>query len=112
MVGRLKNPETDRLFEAILQLDSIEECYALFEDLCTIGEVKSMTQRFQIARLLAQGATYAEISARTGVSTATISRVNRCLEYGADGYRLALDRLAAAEPDTAEEKAAQPLAAE
>ncbi|NLZ56537.1 MAG: helix-turn-helix domain-containing protein [Clostridiaceae bacterium] len=100
MVGRLKNPETDRLFKAILQLDSIEECYAFFEDLCTIGEVKSMTQRFQIARLLAQGATYAEISARTGVSTATISRVNRCLEYGADGYRLILERLAVTETDT------------
>lgn len=93
MNEKLKDPQTDTLFDAILALKSREECYCLFEDLCTVSEIKSLAQRLQIASLLYQGRTYAEIFEITGVSTATISRVNRSLEYGADGYRTVLQRL-------------------
>jgi len=93
MNDKLKDPLTDALFDAILALNSREECYCLFEDLCTISEIKSLAQRLQIASLLYQGRTYAEIFEITGVSTATISRVNRSLEYGADGYRTVLQRM-------------------
>ncbi|HAW72149.1 MAG TPA: hypothetical protein DHD79_08370 [Firmicutes bacterium] len=90
---KLRDPVIDRLFEAVLKLDSIDECYALFEDLSTINELKAMAQRFAVAEMLDQGKTYEDITAVTGASAATISRVNRCLNYGADGYRLAIDRL-------------------
>ncbi len=93
MNNKLKDSQTDALFDAILTLKSKEECYCLFEDLCTVAEIKSLAQRFQIASLLYEGKTYAEIFGTTGGSTATISRVNRCLEYGADGYRTVLTRL-------------------
>jgi len=93
MNDKLKDPQTDALFDAILTLKTKEECYCLFEDLCTITEIKSLAQRLQIASLLYQGHTYAEIFEVTGVSTATISRVNRSLEYGADGYRTVLQRM-------------------
>jgi TrpR-related protein YerC/YecD len=93
MNDKLKDPQTDTLFDAILSLQSREECYRLFEDLCTVSEIKSLTQRLQIAELLYQGRTYSEIFELTGVSTATISRVNRSLEYGADGYRTVLQRM-------------------
>ncbi len=83
----------DDLFDAILTLKTREECYALFEDLCTIAEVKSLASRFQVAILLDEGYTYTEIFNKTGVSTATISRVKRCLDYGADGYRTVLSRM-------------------
>ena len=90
---RFKNDETDRLFDAILKLENREECYRLFEDLCTIKEIRSMAQRFQVAYLLNEEKTYSEIEKITGASTATISRINKCLGYGADGYRLILDRM-------------------
>jgi TrpR-related protein YerC/YecD len=90
---KLRDPLTDHLFRAVLQLRTVEECYRFFEDLCTIGEVKALTQRFAVARMLDQGKTYEEIAARTGASSATISRVRRFLTYGADGYALVLKRL-------------------
>jgi len=89
----LRGPQTVRLFRAILTLKNVEECYHFFEDLLTIGELQALTARFEVARLLAAGQTYEEIARRTGASSATISRVRRFLEYGADGYRLALRRL-------------------
>lgn len=93
MNNKLKDAPTDLLFAAVLSLKSIDECYAFFEDISTIAELKSLAQRFQVAMMLRHGRTYTEICDATGVSTATISRVNRCLEYGADGYRMVLDRL-------------------
>jgi TrpR-related protein YerC/YecD len=93
MNEKLKDKQTDRLFEGILLLETVEECYRFFEDLCTVSEVKSMAQRFQVATMLRAGNTYMEIYEKTGVSTATISRVNRSLAYGSDGYRLLLERL-------------------
>ena len=91
--SKLKNEQTDLLFEAILSLNSQEECYRLFEDLCTIHEIQALAQRLEVAKLLRERITYHEIAERTGASTATISRVNRCLTYGADGYNLVLDRM-------------------
>ncbi len=91
--SRFADAATDRLFEAILQLRSADECYRFFEDLCTVGEVHALAQRLQVAELLRAGETYEHISARTGMSSATISRINRFLQFGADGYRLVLDRL-------------------
>jgi TrpR-related protein YerC/YecD len=91
--SKIKNATVDRLFEAILQLKDIDECYRFFEDLCTINEIKSLAQRLEVAEMLRNGETYNEIAERTGASTATISRVNRCLEYGAGGYQRILDRL-------------------
>ncbi len=90
--GKLKDPLLDRLFEAVLALENIDECYRFFEDLCTVAEIKSMAQRFEVAKMLEKNYTYGEIVTRTGASTATISRVKRSLNYGADGYRLILDR--------------------
>ena len=84
----------DRLFEAILALKDKEECASFFDDLCTIKELQDMSQRFDVALLLGEGNNYADISALTGASSATISRVNRCLNYGNGGYRFMLDRLA------------------
>lgn len=89
----LKAPDVDLLFEAILTLKTREDCYAFFEDVCTIKEVQDMAQRFNTAILLRKGENYNTISREVGVSTATISRVNRCLQYGADGYSRALDRM-------------------
>ena len=83
----------------MLALRTSEECYDFFEDLCTVSELQAMTQRFHVARLLSEGKTYQEISAETGASTATISRINKCLEYGSDGYKKALERLDHADND-------------
>ncbi|MDI9494021.1 MAG: YerC/YecD family TrpR-related protein [Bacillota bacterium] len=91
--SKLKNKEIDDLFKAILLLETEEECYRFFEDICTIKELQAIAQRFQVARLLDQKKTYNEIEEITKASTATISRVNRCLLYGADGYQLILKRL-------------------
>ncbi|SCY72269.1 YerC/YecD family TrpR-related protein [Alkaliphilus peptidifermentans] len=91
--SKIKDPFTDALFEAILRLESIEECYRFFEDVCTIKELQSISQRLEVAKLLKAGKTYSDIEEVTGASTATISRVNRCLHYGADGYKLILQRL-------------------
>ena len=90
---KLKDELTDRLFHGILLLENEEECYQFFEDICTISELKSLAQRFEVALMLKQKHTYDDIVARTGASTATISRVKRCLHYGADGYKTILERL-------------------
>ena len=87
------NKNLNFLFESILQLENIDECYDFFEDLCTIAELRAMVQRFQVARMLDEGRIYSDIVQETGASTATISRVNKCLVYGSDGYRRMLDRL-------------------
>ena len=89
---KFQSEATDMLFQAIRSLQTDEEYYRFFEDLCTIKELQEMSQRFQIARLLSGGSNYQEITAETHVSTATISRVNKCLIYGTDGYRMVLDR--------------------
>ena len=93
MNEKLKDPSTDLLFSAILSLQNTEECYTFFEDICTVSEIKSLAQRLHVAIMLRQGRTYTDICDATGISTATISRVNRALEYGADGYKTVLDRL-------------------
>ena len=95
--GRLCDPLVDRLFDAILCLKTRDECYRFFDDLCTVGEIKAMALRLEVAKMLDAGKTYEEISAETGMSTATISRIKRFLHYGSDGYRLVIDRLSAAE---------------
>lgn len=92
MNSKLKDIHMDELFKGIMSLDSIEECYNFFEDLCTITELRAMAQRFQVAKMLDQGQIYSDIVRETGASTATISRVNKCLIYGTDGYRMVLDR--------------------
>ena len=89
----LHSESMDRLFNSILKLDNLEECYQFFEDLCTIKELQDMSKRLETAVLLSQGVNYQTISERTGVSTATISRVARCLNYGDGGYRRALERI-------------------
>ncbi len=93
MNAKLKTRDTDRLCEAILSLRSVDECYNLLEDLLTISELQSIAQRLAVAEMLDQGQTYDEIEHATGASSATISRVKRALAFGADGYRLVLDRL-------------------
>lgn len=93
MNKKLKNDAVDYLFDAILQLNSKEECYNFFEDLCTVNELLSLSQRFDVAAMLRNNKTYLEISEKTGASTATISRVNRSLHYGNDGYELIFKRL-------------------
>ena len=91
--SRFKSQVMDEFFEAILLLKNQEECYRFFEDVCTINELRAMTQRMQVAKLLAEKKTYREIEEITKPSTATISRINRCLVYGAGGYELVIDRL-------------------
>ena len=97
MNTKLHDENVDFLFDAILALENREECYRFFEDLCTVPELKAMSQRIAVAKMLSKRQVYSEIVAQTGASTATISRVNKCLKYGADGYRTALDRLKEAE---------------
>ena len=92
--SRIRSEQADLLMEAILKLQTGEDAYRFFEDLCTIAEVKSMAQRLEVAVLLHEHVTYQEIARRTGASSATISRVNRALLYGADGYNRVLDALA------------------
>lgn len=91
---RLRDPLTDMLFDAILLLKDKEECYRLFQDIATIAEIKALAQRLEVAKLLEKNITYTTIAQTTGASTATISRVKRCLYFGADGYQLVLRRLA------------------
>ncbi|QDX92422.1 hypothetical protein JNUCC42_21120 [Brevibacterium sp. JNUCC-42] len=90
---KLKGKGIEQLFEAILSLKDMEECYKFFDDLCTVNEMQSLAQRLEVARMLRKGYTYNHIESETGASTATISRVKRCLNYGNDGYQLALDRI-------------------
>ena len=92
-----RSEQTELLVQALLALKTPEECYALLEDLCTIHEVQALSQRLEVARLLRRHITYQEIAAETGASTATISRVNRCLTYGAGGYTTVMDRMADAQ---------------
>jgi TrpR-related protein YerC/YecD len=92
-IEKLKNEEFNQLFEAILSLESVEECYKFFDDICTISEIQSISQRLQVAKMLNTGLTYNKIETETGASTATISRVKRCLNYGNEGYKIALDRI-------------------
>lgn len=91
--SKIKSEEMDLLFEAILKLENREECYKFFEDIATINEVKALAQRMQVAKLLNEKKTYTEIAEITKASTATISRVNRCVTYGAGGYKIVLERL-------------------
>lgn len=86
MASKIHDHLTDQLFEAILSLKDKEQCYNFFEDICTISELKALAQRLEVARMLDEGSIYEEIVSKTGASTATISRVKRCLVYGADGY--------------------------
>ncbi|NLM45409.1 MAG: hypothetical protein GX200_01215 [Firmicutes bacterium] len=90
---KLKDESVDLLFQAILHLETEEECYQFFEDICTISEIKAMAQRLQVAKMLMEGKTYQQIESSTGASTATISRIKRYLYYGAGGYGLILTRL-------------------
>ena len=93
MGKQIKTEAIDKLFDAILCLNNREECYNFFEDICTINELLSLTQRFEVAQMLREQRTYLEIAEKTGASTATISRVNRSLNYGNDGYDMVFERL-------------------
>ena len=93
MNNKLKTPEVEQLFNAILSLKDMSECYEFFEDICTINELLSLSQRFEVAKMLREHKTYLDIAEKTGASTATISRVNRSLNYGNDGYDKVFDRL-------------------
>lgn len=89
----IHNELTERFFQAVLNLSTQEECSRFFEDICTIKEIQDMSQRLEVAYLLNTGKSYQEVLAKTGVSTATISRVNKCLNYGSGGYKEAIDKL-------------------
>lgn len=93
MNKKIKTEAVSQLFKAVLTLENADECFAFFEDLCTVNELLSLSQRFEVAAMLRQQKTYLEIAEKTGASTATISRVNRSLNYGSDGYELVFDRL-------------------
>ena len=93
MSKRIQNEAIDYLFREILSLENKEECYTFFEDICTINELLSLSQRFEVAKLLREKKTYLEIAEKTGASTATISRVNRSLNYGNDGYDMVFRRM-------------------
>lgn len=93
MSKNLKNESVDQLFDAILCLKNREECYLFFEDVCTVNELISLSQRFEVARMLREQKTYLDIAEKTGASTATISRVNRSLNYGNDGYDMVFSRM-------------------
>ncbi len=93
MSKKIRTTAVDHLFEAVLQLKDKEECYRFFEDVCTVNEILSLSQRFEVAKMLTQNKTYLEIAEQTGASTATISRVNRSLNYGNDGYQMVFSRM-------------------
>ncbi len=95
--SKFKREDIDELFRAVLLLENEEDCYRFFEDLCTVNELHSIAQRLQVAKLLSENKTYSEIEKITKASTATISRINKCLTYGADGYKRILERLEKAE---------------
>ena len=96
---KLRNSETDLLFEGILKLQTVEECYRFFTDVCTIKELQAITQRLQVAKQLYEGRNYNGVCQDTGASSATISRVNKCLNYGDGGYKMVLDRLGGCEDE-------------
>jgi len=93
MNKKIRSEEVNHLFDAILSLQSVEECYDFFEDVCTVNELHSLAQRLQVAKMLREQHTYLEIAEKTGASTATISRVNRSLNYGNDGYDMVFSRI-------------------
>ncbi|MDE6209950.1 MAG: TrpR YerC/YecD [Lachnospiraceae bacterium] len=93
MTKKIRTEEVEHLFEAILTLENKEECYQFFEDICTVNELLSIAQRYEVAQMLRNSNTYIEISEKTGASTATISRVNRSLNYGNDGYDMVFERI-------------------
>ncbi len=93
MNKKIRTEAVDHLFQAVLALQSIDECYAFFEDVCTVNELLSLSQRYEVAKMLREKKTYLEIAEQTGASTATISRVNRSLNYGNDGYDMIFERL-------------------
>lgn len=93
----IRNKATDALFDAILTLETREECYHFFEDLCTVKELSDMAQRLQVAKFLLDGSTYEQIVKTTEISTATISRINRCIQYGSGGYRETIEKAHTAE---------------
>ena len=93
MNKKIRTPQTERVFKAILQLKTIDECCDFFEDICTVNEVMSIAQRFEVAEMLRDNKTYMQIAEKTGAWTATISRVNRSLNYGSDGYDLVMNRM-------------------
>ena len=93
MNNKLQNENMDFLFNAILSLETLEECYDFFEDLCTVQELKTLSQRIVVAKMLSEKSVYTDIVEQTGASTATISRVNRSLQYGCDGYDKIFDRI-------------------
>ena len=93
MNKKIRTPSVDHLFDAILCLENREECYKFFEDICTVNELLSLSQRFEVAKMLREQKTYLEIAEKTGASTATISRVNRSLNYGNDGYDMVFERI-------------------
>ena len=97
MNKKIHTEAVDQLFDAILSLRNRDECYTFFEAVCTINELLSLSQRFEVAKMLREKKTYLEISEKTGASTATISRVNRSLSYGNDGYEMVFERMAAEE---------------
>ena len=93
MNKKLKTESVEQLFRAVLELETVEECYQFFEDVCTVNELLSFSQRFEVAKMLREQRTYLEIAEKTGASTATISRVNRSLNYGNDGYDMVFERI-------------------
>ena len=97
MNKKIKTEAVDHLFQAVLTLKTIDECYSFFEDVCTVNELLSFSQRYEVAKMLRDKKTYLEIAEKTGASTATISRVNRSLNYGSDGYDMVFARLKEAE---------------
>ena len=92
-MGKIRHPGEELFFEAVMSLQSQEECRQFFEDICTINEIHAIAQRLQVAKLLSENKTYNEIEGITKASTATISRINKCLVYGADGYQRILARM-------------------
>ncbi|AOV06771.1 YerC/YecD family TrpR-related protein [Sporosarcina ureilytica] len=98
-LDKIRGPQTDQLFEAILQLENVEECYEFFDDLCTISEIQSLAQRLEVAKMLHLKKTYDTIQLETGASTATISRIRRCVDYGSGGYNKIIERLNANEEE-------------
>ena len=102
-----RNPMTDALFDAILSLEDRDECYQFFEDLCTVKEVADMAQRLEAAKLLLAGKTYEQIVRSAEISTATISRINRCIQYGSGGYQAIIERLQEQEKEKEKEQAGQ-----
>ena len=101
-MNHLNTKTVERLFHAILNLENIDECRNFFEDICTISELKALAQRLEVARMLDEGSIYEEIVSKTGASTATISRVKRCLVYGADGYNSVMPVIRKGKEESAE----------